>query len=596
MTSGDRAAPIPLPGPGFPVATALRGAWRDGFSAHRLRTDIMAGLVVGIVALPLSMALAIASGVAPQHGLYTAIIAGAVAALAGGSRVSVTGPTAAFVVLLVPVSSQFGLGGLLLASLFAGLILVLMGVFRLGRFIQFVPHPVTTGFTAGIAVVIATLQIKDFLGLTIDGDMPEHYVERIQALARAMPTLNPLDAGFGIGTLALLITWGKLIKKVPAPLMGLTLAGLAAWVAHTAFGVDLDTIGSRFGGIPGAPPTLSLDRFLAGPDGERLVLSFDLVQQLLPAAFAIAMLGAIESLLCAVVADGMAGTKHDPDAELVGQGLGNLVAPFFGGFAATGALARTAASVRSGGRTPVASVTHAVFVLAAMVLLAPLLAWLPMASLAALLLVVAWNMSDARHFVRMLQIAPRSDILVLLACFGLTVIFDMVIAVGVGVVLAALLFMQRMADITQTRLLDGSHPHLIAELPPGTVLYEIAGPLFFGAAEKAAGTLHTVTGHVDTVILEMAGVPVMDATGLVALRSAIAKFHKAGTLVVLADVQPQPMTVLQKAGLRNEPGKLAICQTLAEAEMLVRLLDHRAEPPDRSPSGSGGAEPGDDGR
>ena len=545
----------------------------------------MAGLVVGVVALPLSMALAIACNVPPQYGLYTAIIAGAVAALTGGSRTSVTGPTAAFVVVLLPIVSQYGLPGLLLATNMAGVILIVMGLAKMGRLIQFIPYPVTTGFTAGIAVVIATLQVKDFLGLHLE-HMPQEYIERVAALAQALPTTHGPDVMIGLLTLALLIVWPKVTRKVPGALVALTVATLAGWLlTRTVDEFQIATIGERFSyltadgevasGIPQVPPMLQWPWQVPGADGEPLELSFTVVRDLLGPAFTIAMLGAIESLLCAVVADGMIGSKHDPDGELIGQGLGNLVAPFFGGFAATGAVARTATNIRAGGRTPVSAVVHAVFVLVSVLALAPLLSYLPLSALAALLLIVAWNMSEARHFIRMLRVAPRSDVAVLLTCFGLTVLMDMVIAVAAGVLLAALLFMQRMAALSSTKLVVGHHPRMLASLPDGVMLYEVAGPLFFGAAEKAAGALATAGERASVVILDLAGVPVIDATGLVALESAIRKLHTAGVMVVLTASKPQPLEVMAKAGIRDEPRRLAFCKTLGEAEMLVRLVVHQ---------------------
>jgi len=575
-------------GPAWPwPAAALRQVLSEGYSWAKFRADAMAGVVVGVIALPLSMALAIACGVPPQYGLYTAIVAGVVAALTGGAKTSITGPTAAFVVVLLPVVSQYGVAGLGLASAMAGVIFVAMGLARMGRLIQFIPYPVTTGFTAGIAVVIATLQVKDFLGLTVD-QMPQEYVQRLVALWHALPTTHWPDLLIGALTLGLLIVWPRMTRKIPAPLVALTTTTVLAWVLGLwVDGFSVATIGSRFHytasdgsllpGIPQLPPMLRWPWDLPGADGRPLHMSLALVRDMLGPAFTIAMLGAIESLLCAVVADGMVGDKHDSDSELIGQGLGNLVAPFFGGFAATGAIARTAASIRSGGRTPVAAMVHSLFVLAAVLVLAPALGYLPLSALAALLLVVAWNMSEAKHFIRMLRVAPRSDVAVLVACFGLTVLMDMVIAVAAGVILAALLFMQRMAALSSTKLIKGHHPRMLAPLPEGVVLYEVAGPLFFGAAEKAAGALSTVTGRVSVVILDLAGVPAIDATGMVALESAITKLQATGVMVVLADCKPQPMDVIRKAGLHDQPGKLAMCKTLGEAEMLSRLLNHDRE-------------------
>lgn len=384
----------------FPIAYALRRALSKGYRAQDLRADVLAGIVVGVVALPLSMALAIAVGAPPQHGLYTAIFAGLSVSLLGGCKFQVTGPTAAFVVILAPIVSKHGLGGLLTAGLMAGVLLVAMGAFRLGSLIKFIPYPVTTGFTAGIATVIATLQIKDVFGLTV-GAMPEHYVEKVTSLWQARGSAQPSEVVVAAVTLALLILVPRVTKRIPAPLIAIgAVAGGAALIHHFAPAFSVATIGSRFhttvhgvdvAGIPPVVPTPSVP--WAGS------FSFALIRDLFPAAFAIAMLGAIESLLSAVIADGMTGTKHDPNSELVGLGIGNIVAPFFGGIAATGALARTATSIRAGARSPIACATHSVVVLLAILVLAPLVSYVPMASLAALLLLVAWNMSEMRHFV-----------------------------------------------------------------------------------------------------------------------------------------------------------------------------------------------------
>jgi SulP family sulfate permease len=568
-----------LPNLKFSPGSALRAELAHGYGKRDLIADALAGLVVGVVALPLAMALAIASGVPPQHGLYTSIIAGAVIALLGGSKVNVSGPTAAFVVILAPIAARFGLGGLLVATLMAGLMLVVMGLARMGRLIEFVPHPVTTGFTAGIAVVIATLQVKDFLGLTL-AENPEHFLEKVAVIARALPSTQPGDLVVGLTTLAVLIGFPRVTQRVPAPLVGLIAGTIAALVVgQLAPGWSVATIGSKFSyladgvrhpGIPAMPPVPVLPWHLPGGDGQPLVLSFSLIRTLAPSAFAIAMLGAIESLLCAVVADGMAGTKHDPDVELLAQGVGNLAAPFFGGIAATGAIARTATNIRAGARSPLASFFHAVFVLAAMLALAPLLGYLPMAALAALLLVVAYRMSEVHHFLHILRVAPRSDTIVLVVCFTLTVVFDMVVSVSIGIVLAALLFMRRMAEISRTSLTVEGHPGLAEPLPRGVFLYEIAGPLFFGAAQKAMSALETVRAPGRVVILDMSSVPAMDVTGLVALESAIDELEKTGHFVIIAGVQEQPRSVLARGGVEDVAGKRAVCATLEEAVELAK--------------------------
>jgi SulP family sulfate permease len=558
--------PSPWPRP----AAALREVLSEGYSRAWLRADLLAGVVVGIVALPLSMALAIASGTPPQYGLYTAIVAGGVIPLLGGSRFQVSGPTAAFVVVLSPISHRFGLGGLLLASLMAGALLFAMGVLRLGRLIEFVPYPVTTGFTAGIAVVIATLQLKDLLGLSVPA-MPEHFTDRVFALAEALPSARLPDAAIGALTLLVLLAWPRVTRKVPAPLVALALAAVAAALAARLWpGFEVATIDSRFHGIPARPPLPQWPWTLPGPEGRPVGLSFALVRDLLPSAFAIAVLGAIESLLSAVVADGMTGKKHDPDAELMAQGTGNLLAPFFGGFAATGAIARTATGIRSGARSPIAAVGHAVFVLLTVVLIAPLLGRLPMASLAALLVLVAWNMSELDHFAHVVRVAPRSDVAVLLTCFGLTVLFDMVVAVSVGVVMAALLFMRRMAEVSEVRLADPHPIGLDRPLPKGVVVYEIAGPLFFGAAQKAMAALGSVDPGVRVVLLDLRSVPAMDATALVGLESAFERMHRAGATVVLGGVQRQPLQAMARAGWSERRGRLSIYGSFERAVLEVR--------------------------
>jgi sulfate permease, SulP family len=582
-------------------AAALRAVLREGYTRADLRSDLLAGLVVGVVALPLAMALAIAVGVPPQHGLYTAITAGAVVAALGGSRMQVTGPTAAFIVVLAPIYARFGLAGLLLSGLLGGLILVAIGLGRLGQFIEYIPHPVTTGFTAGIATVIATLQIKDFFGLQ-PGAMPEHYLERLAALWRARGSGAIVEPIIGGSTLALLVLLPRLTKRVPAPLVALPAAALLAVAIEALFpGLEIATLARRFqvkigdtlyAGVPPLPPLPLLPWDAPGPGGQPLSLSFDTLRALLPGAFAVAMLGGIESLLSAVVADGMAGTRHDPDAELVALGVGNIVTPFFGGIPATGAIARTATNVRSGARSPIAAVVHAVTVLAAMLALAPLIGHLPMAALAALMVLVAWNISEVKHFGHIVRVAPRSDTVVLLTCFTLTVLVDMVVAVSVGVVLAALLFMRRMADITRVRLIagaaDGGGPATTTAsglhgplLPKGVAVYEIAGPLFFGAAQKATSQLGVIAGRTRVLIIRLESVPVMDATGLVALESALAQLHKSGCRAVLAGLQPQPASLLARAGIVQTPDRLAIAPDFASAVAAARaMVEAPPEPSD----------------
>jgi sulfate permease, SulP family len=560
---------------------ALRAVFREGYRLRDLRADVLAGLVVGIVAVPLAMALAIAVGVAPQHGLYTAIVAGALVALLGGSRTQVTGPTAAFIVILVPIFTKFGMAGLFIAGVMGGLMLIVMGLGRLGRFIEFIPHPVTTGFTAGIATVIAVLQLKDVFGVTLASN-PDHFWERLAALWHARGTASLSELLVAAFTLAVLVFFPRLTRRVPAPLVAIPLSvGVAFIINRLLPGHPVATIASRFhitlpdghifSGVPPLPPMPMLPWHAPGPGGVPFVLSFNVLRELLSAAFAVAMLGGIESLLSAVIADGMAGTRHDPDAELLALGVANVVTPFFGGIPATGAIARTATNVRSGARSPIAALVHALTVLVAVLLLARLIGYLPMAGLAALLLLVAWNMSEAKHFIHIVRVAPRSDALVLLTCFALTVLFDMVVAVSVGIVLAALLFMRRMAEITKVRLTGPDEIGLDAnaQIPPAlqqkVAIYDIAGPLFFGAAQKAMANLGAVSGRIQVLIMRLDNVPVMDATGLVALESAIAALTKQGCVAILTGLQEQPGQLLERAGFRHRPWRLMIRPDLSSA-------------------------------
>ncbi|SFX29495.1 C4-dicarboxylic acid transporter DauA [Marinospirillum alkaliphilum] len=571
----------------LPFATALRESLRQGYTLRDLRADLLAGITLGIIAVPLAMALAIASGVPPQYGLYTAIIAGAVIALSGGSRFSVSGPTAAFVVILLPVTSQYGLGGLLLATLMAGVILLLMGLLKLGRLIQFIPAPVTLGFTAGIALVIASLQLKDFFGLQ-EMDNTAHFFIKLLSFIDLLPAISWGDLLVGLVTLTTLILWPRLKTPVPghlpALLLGTALAllgpGLLPGFEAILLGDQFSwTLGDESGrGIPPVAPSFILPWLMPGADGEPIGLSWDLFAALLPAAFTIALLGAIESLLCAVVGDSLTGTKHDPNAELVGQGLGNLAAPFFGGITATGALARTAANIKSGARSPLASFFHALMVLACILIFADWLSWLPMAALAGLLLMVAWNMSEAHHVLRMIRIAPRSDLLVLLTCFSLTVMFDMVLAVGVGIVLASLLFMGRMAQVTESRTLS-EEEHKDLQLPEKIACVEIAGPLFFGAAEKTLGRLGQVSSGIEGVFLDFTQVPSLDVTAMESLHTALQELEEQQKTVVFIGLQPHLILKLRKAGIRSSE-KVHFAHNLAQASLRWQNEQRLKDAPD----------------
>ncbi|MCL2896780.1 C4-dicarboxylic acid transporter DauA [Brenneria tiliae] len=548
-----------------PFSALIEACWREKYTLQRLIQDIIAGITVGIIAIPLAMALAIASGVPPQYGLYTAAIAGIVIAVSGGSRYSVSGPTAAFVVILYPVSQQYGLSGLLVATLLSGVFLLLMGICRLGRLIEYIPLSVTLGFTSGIAITIGTMQIKDFFGLQM-AVVPEHYVEKIGALAQSMPTLQLGDTLIGVASLAVLIGWPKLGIRLPGHLPAL-LAGVAVMGILSLFGVEVATIGSRFSylladgtqgqGIPPILPQLVLPWDVTTPGGPAMTLDWQSISALLPAAFSMAMLGAIESLLCAVVLDGMTGRKHNSNAELMGQGFGNIIAPFFGGITATAAIARSAANVRAGATSPVSAIIHSLLVLLALLVLAPWLSYLPLAAMASLLLLVAWNMSEAHKVIDLLRHGPKDDIIVMLLCMSLTVLFDMVIAITVGIVLASLLFMRRIARMTK-----------LSELPetraPHQLVLRVNGPLFFAAAERLFSDLLERSQDYQTIILQWDAVPVLDAGGL----NALLRFSDtlpAGKHLIITDIPFQPLKTLARANVHPIAGRLSFYGSLAQA-------------------------------
>ncbi|ELR64320.1 Sulfate permease [Photobacterium marinum] len=527
---------------------AFKQAWREGFSFSALRSDIVAGVTVGVVAIPLGMALAIAVGVPPQHGLYTVIVAGLLAALFGGSRFNITGPTAAFVVILLPITQQYGLSGLMLATLMSGVILLLMGVLRLGQLVAYVPYPVTTGFTAGIGLVIAFLQLKDLLGLSVEGN-PIHFPEKVMAYASALPSASYADAAVGLATIAAFILWARLKTRLPAHVVALVAGTIMAFMFNQWGTSHVSLLGEKFqyqiGDLIGRGIPQVLPQFVT--PWQDPAFGWDLVVELLPAAFTIAMLGCIESLLCAVVADGMTGTKHNPNAELVGQGLANMVVPFFGGIPATAAIARTATNIRAGAFSPVSAVTHALFVLAAMIVLAPMLSYIPMSALAGLLIMVAWNMSEAPHFVHTLKVAPRRDVAVLLTCFTLTVVFDMVVAVVVGLLLASLLFIQRIATLTNVSVVNREHEHL--DFGDDVVVYDINGPLFFAASEKAFNMIELSGVETSAVVLDFSDVTMMDITAIHAFESALDRIHQYP--VILLGVASNVEKKLAIAGVLN---------------------------------------------
>jgi len=504
-------------------------------------SNLVAGVIVGVVALPLAMAFAIASGVKPEQGIYTAIVAGLAVSLFGGSRIQIAGPTGAFIVILAAVTAQHGVEGLLLATLMAGVILILLGVAKLGRVIRYIPDPVIVGFTAGIGVIIWVGQWKDFFGLPTPPGVQFH--EKLLQLALSLPTLHPATTALALISLGLVIYGPRMpgLKRVPGPL----LAMLAATGAQALFQFDgVATIASAFGGIPrGLPqfglPAVSLDRVIA----------------LIPSAFTIAMLGAIESLLSAVVADGMAGTRHNSDQELIGQGIANVLSPLFGGFAATGAIARTATNFRNGANSPLAGIVHALTLLLTLLLLAPLAAQIPLSALAAILFFVAWTMSDVPNFLRMAKTAPTADVAVLLITFTLTVFTDLVIAVNIGVILAMLLFMRRMASSVEVIKLEGAplQTELTAlgrnRAPQDVLIYAIDGPFFFGAVESLERVLQQAGPDPRCIIIRLGRVPFMDITGLQALAEAIQNLEHRNVRVMLCEANTRVLRKLARTGI-----------------------------------------------
>ena len=533
-------------------------AWRAGLLRRgHLLPNIVAGAIVGVVALPLAMAFAIASGVKPEQGLYTAIIAGIAVSLFGGSRVQVAGPTGAFIVILAGVVAQFGVDGLLLATLMAGIMLVAMGLARLGAVIRFIPDPVIVGFTAGIAVIIWVGQWQYFFGLPAPGEGP--FYLKTWHLLQSLPQLHPATTLLALGSLALALFGSRIpgLARVPGPL----LAMLAATAVVAAFDLrGVATIESTFGQIPRALPALAL------PD-----MGFDRILLLLPSAFTIAMLGAIESLLSAVVADGMAGTRHDSNQELIGQGVANIVSPLFGGIAATGAIARTATNIRNGGTMPLAGVVHALTLLLILLVLAPYAGKVPLCALAAILFVVAWNMSEARRFLRLVRKAPRADVAILLITFALTILTDLVVAVNIGVILAMFQFMRRMsASVTVVEHGQASLRQELAEagldaLPADVVVYAIEGPFFFGSVDSLERALSWTRAAPHFVALRLERVPFMDATGLKRLQSTIDNLHKRGVQVLLSGANLRVLRKLVRAEIVRRDDQAGYFKDLAAA-------------------------------
>lgn len=514
----------------------------------QLSRDVTAGILVGIVALPLAIAFAIASGVSPEKGLVTAIIGGFIVSFLGGSRVQIGGPTGAFIVILYGIVQQHGLNALLVATIMAGVILILMGVGQLGSLIKFIPYPVIVGFTSGIAVIIFSSQVKEFLGLRLES-VPADFVDKWHAYATHLSTLNPQSLLVGTLALLIIILWPKALRKIPGSIVAL----IATTLLVHLFGLQVDTIESRFGAIPSSLPAPALPQ-----------IDLALVREMILPATTIALLGAIEALLSAVVADGMIGGRHKSNMELIAQGVANIVTPLFGGIPVTGAIARTATNVKNGGRTPVAGMVHALVLLLIMLAFGSWAKLIPMPTLAAILIVVAWNMSESQVFGRLLK-SPRSDVVVLLTTFGLTVVFDLTIAIEIGMLLAVILFMQRMATLSNVEVVtrelkdreEENDPNAIItrQVPEGVEVFEVNGPFFFGAASKFRDAMHIVEKAPRVRILRMRQVPTIDATGLNMVRELLLDCRKSGTTLILSGVSTQPLRAMQQFGLEEEIGR-----------------------------------------
>jgi SulP family sulfate permease len=532
------------------------------YDRRQLVPDLTAGVIVGIVALPLSIAFAIASGVKPQAGLYTAIVAGFLISLLGGSRVQIGGPTGAFVVIVYGIVQRYGVDGLTVATLLAGVMLVAFGVAKLGAAIKFIPFPVVTGFTSGIAVIIFSGQVKDLLGLKM-GTVPADFVGKWEAYAAHAGSFT-LDAVLVAGAaLLVLVLWPRVSHRIPGPFVAL----IVTTAMVPLLGLQVETIGSRFGAISGALPHPHIPQ-----------ITWADFRGLIAPAFTIALLASIESLLSAVVADGMIGGKHRSNMELVAQGVANIASPIFGGIPATGAIARTATNIKAGGRTPIAGMMHAVTLLLVTLFFGKWAAYIPMATLAAILVIVAYHMSEWRTFRTELA-APKSDVTVLLATFLLTVLIDLTVAIQVGMVLAAFLFMRRMAEVTNVTALTGDLSDAEGEValrggqvPKGVEVYEIDGPFFFGAAEKFRETMGAVETRPKVLVIVMEKVPAIDSTGLRALRGVVRGAKKDGTRVILSGVHAQPMIALGRSELLDEIGDANLCGTLTEALERARAV------------------------
>ena len=523
-----------------------------GYSRQQLIKDLTAGVIVAIIALPLSIALALASGVGPEQGLYTAIVAGFVISFLGGSRVQIAGPTAAFASIVAGVVAKNGFSGLVLATVIAGILLIIMGLFKLGSLIKFIPYTITTGFTTGIAITIVIGQLKDFFGLTFENS-PVETIEKVEEVIKCFATFNRQALVIGAVSLAILIIVPKFLKKIPASIIAIIICAALVKI----FDMNVNTIGDLYT-ISSALPKFSMPEF-----------SLETVKVIMPDALTIAVLAAVESLLSCVVADGMIGSRHNSNMELIAQGAGNICSALFGGIPATGAIARTAANIKNGGRTPIAGMVHAVVLLAVLLVLMPYASLIPMPTIAAILFIVAYNMSEWREFVAIIKHSPKSDTLILIVTFVLTVAFDLVVAICVGIVLSTVMFMKRMSDVTDAygwKEIDennDSESVSLKKIPDGAMVYEITGPIFFGASNKIANVIKTSDKKV--IIIRMRSVPAIDATGIHSFESIIKTCKQKNITLIMSHVNNQPMKVLKKSGMYKDIGKENICENIDKA-------------------------------
>ena len=532
------------------------------YNKEKLAADLMAGLIVGIVALPLAIAFGIASGVSPSQGILTAIIGGFIVSALGGSRVQIGGPTGAFIVIIYGIVSnpQLGLSGLMLATMLAGIFLIVLGVCRLGTIIKFIPYPIVVGFTSGIAVTIFTTQIKDLFGLTIEGKLPGDFLSKWVVYFQDFGTIDCITTGIGLLSILIIALTPKVSKKIPGSLVAIIVMTIGVYFLNANTNFHVTTIGDQFGEIKATIPQLQVPN-----------LSWESVKSLFPTAMVIAVLGAIESLLSATVADGVCGDHHNSNQELIGQGVANLCTPLFGGIPCTGAIARTMTNINNGGRTPVAGIVHAIVLLIIFLVLMPLAAYIPMSCLAGVLVIVSYNMSGWRTFMQLMK-NPKSDVIVLLITFFLTVIFDLTIAIEVGLLIACLLFMKRMAESTQIKVIaDEIDPndetdaevheeHLI--IPKGVEVYEINGPYFFGIANKFEELMAAMEDHPKVRVIRMRRVPFIDSTGIHNLQNLCEMSHREGTHIVLSGVTPNVYSVLEHNGFCQLLGKDHICPNI----------------------------------